>query len=484
MGIKVIPRSVAVLSTGGSQLSVDIDHTEDSFTLGDGTRTMELQDVGGGIWAIPVKPLGGGDASAANQTSGDQKTQIVDAGGVVAEIDDVGGEKAMKVSVIASVGAAGGASATDESAFTAGTSLGAPIMGQYDANDSAVIADGLIGILGMTTERWLKVAVQNNISGFSTAAHQVTQNGYLDGLEGLLTTIDTDTGNIATSVANIDTDCTTIIGHLDGVEGLLTTIDADTGSILLAVDGIEASVDGIEGLLTTIDADTGNLAGILTNTADIETLLTTHSGYLDGIEGLLTTIDADTGAIMTAVQIIDNAISGNEMQVDVITMPTTTVVGGVAHGTASSGNPNQIGLHARNSNPTAVDNGDVVFALADLAGRQVVTKSDRALVVSFVGDIATTTEETMLAAGAAGVFHDLTQLTLTNAHATDAAVVFLRDATAGSTVWQHSIPAQSGIVVTFDPPMNQTTAANNWTIDMAVSTATIYYTGVAMKRIA
>jgi hypothetical protein len=33
---------------------------------------------------------------------------------------------------------------------------------------------------------------------------------------------------------------------------------------------------------------------------------------------LLTTIDGDTGGILTAVQILDNAISGSEMQVDVV----------------------------------------------------------------------------------------------------------------------------------------------------------------------
>ena len=45
-------------------------------------------------------------------------------------------------------------------------------------------------------------------------------------------------------------------------------------------------------------------------------------GHVDGIETLLGTIDADTGAIKTAVEILDNAISGNEMQVDVITLPS------------------------------------------------------------------------------------------------------------------------------------------------------------------
>jgi len=41
-------------------------------------------------------------------------------------------------------------------------------------------------------------------------------------------------------------------------------------------------------------------------------------GHVDGIEALLTTIDADTDAIKTAVEIIDNAISGSEMQVDIV----------------------------------------------------------------------------------------------------------------------------------------------------------------------
>ena len=41
----------------------------------------------------------------------------------------------------------------------------------------------------------------------------------------------------------------------------------------------------------------------------------------DTAAAILTTIDADTGAIKTAVEKIDDAIAGNEMQVDVITQP-------------------------------------------------------------------------------------------------------------------------------------------------------------------
>ena len=40
----------------------------------------------------------------------------------------------------------------------------------------------------------------------------------------------------------------TVIGHLDGVEGLLTTIDADTGALAGAVSGTEVQVDVVAAL--------------------------------------------------------------------------------------------------------------------------------------------------------------------------------------------------------------------------------------------
>lgn len=48
-------------------------------------------------------------------------------------------------------------------------------------------------------------------------------------------------------------------------------------------------------------------------------------GHVDGVETLLGTIDADTGNISTKIDTIAGAVSGTEVQVDVLTMPTTTV---------------------------------------------------------------------------------------------------------------------------------------------------------------
>lgn len=45
-------------------------------------------------------------------------------------------------------------------------------------------------------------------TGAATAANQTTMIGHIDGIEGILTTIDTDTGGIATSAASIDSKIT------------------------------------------------------------------------------------------------------------------------------------------------------------------------------------------------------------------------------------------------------------------------------------
>src|SRR3990167_9372023 len=50
-----------------------------------------------------------------------------------------------------------------------------------------------------------------------------------------------------------------------------------------------------------------------------------YAPLITDANGRLHVLDANTAAIKTAVELIDNAISGSAMQVDVITMPTTTV---------------------------------------------------------------------------------------------------------------------------------------------------------------
>ena len=212
-------------------------------------------------------------------------------------------------------------------------------------------------------------------SGGSTEAKQDTIISHVNGIEDLLTTIDSDTNDIKIAVEILDNAISgnemqvdivtsalpsgastlakqdTIIGHVNGIEDLLTTIDSDTNDIKTAVELIDDAIKtedlahssgdkGIPCLFVRQDSHT-DLAGdgdymIPTINANGEIRVTSTAasggsteakqddiiGHVNGIEGLLTTIDADTDAIKTAVEILDNAISGNEMQVDVITLPS------------------------------------------------------------------------------------------------------------------------------------------------------------------
>lgn len=114
-----------------------------------------------------------------------------------------------------------------------------------------------------------------------------------------------DTFGGGTQYTEGDTDAT-ITGNAMLMEG--------AANALVPVQGTAA-----DGLLVNLGAN-NDITGTVT-----ANLSATDNAVLDQIElnqdsqtAILTTIDADTGGILTAVQLIDNAISGNEMQVDVV----------------------------------------------------------------------------------------------------------------------------------------------------------------------
>jgi hypothetical protein len=457
----------SVIASFAAPQEIIISHTNDSIDIGDGTNLFgPLEDVGG-VFCFPVaiKSIAAGTlATAANQTDGSQKTKIVNGADTV-EVDDVGGEKALKVSVISTVGGAGsGTASTDGAAYTAGTSAFTPIGGAYDDVASDALAEGEMGMVRLTADRGLHVHLASGASTLATAAKQDTLIGHVDGLEALIT----------------------------ATNALLTTMDADTGNISTKIDtlagavaGTEMQVDVLTSALPTGAATEATLASILADTA---------------------TIDSQTLAIKTAVEILDNCVAGSEMQVDVLTMPVVAVTGtfwqatqpisgtvtasnntgNVAHDSAVSGNPVRVAGRAMLANGTAVAEDDVCDMATDNQGRTIVTPhAPRDLIVQAAVTQASTTEATFLAAGAAGVFHDVTKFVFTNSDTTTATRVQIRDATAGSVMLEVALAAGGGAVIDFGSvPMKQTTAANNWTIDLSGAVTSVYAFIQAVKRIA
>jgi hypothetical protein len=171
------------------------------------------------------------------------------------------------------------------------------------------------------------------------------------------------------------------------------------------------------------------------------------------------------------------------------------VVGEVAHDAVDSGNPVKVGGVARTENPTAVDNGDRVNVFCDKVGRQVVVNGQvRQLVARQRTAINNTTETTILTAGGAGVFHDLTLVTLAygiDSNNINGIIIDIRDATSGTIVLTLQVgPTQkattsSGAVVPFIVPLPQTTANSNWTAQLQTSpgSGTVYVSVVAIKNV-
>lgn len=160
------------------------------------------------------------------------------------------------------------------------------------------------------------------------------------------------------------------------------------------------------------------------------------------------------------------------------------VQGSVANAVADAGNPVGIGAQARTTNPTAVTDGQRVTLKADKLGRLVVVPGQvRDLVVQNSITLTTTTETTLIAAGAAGVFHDLTAIIVSNTSGTAVRVDF-RDTTGGTVRFSLMVAANGGGGIAIpNTPLTQTTAALNWTAQLSAAVTDVRIFAQAIKNL-
>jgi len=119
---------------------------------------------------------------------------------------------------------------------------------------------------------------------------------------------------------------------------------------------------------------------------------------------------------------------------------------------------------AATSNPTPVTNGTTVPAMVDKMGRQVVIQGHARDLVGIASlSSSSSSAVSFISAGAAGVFNDITSLVITNTTAT-ATIVTLSDNGAGGNTHVYALAGNGGIVINFNPPMPQGTAAAAWDV--------------------
>jgi hypothetical protein len=203
--------------------------------------------------------------------------------------------------------------------------------------------------------------------------------------------------------------------------------------------------------LPALAAGTNNIGDV-----DVLTINGVAPAFGDGAKGatvLRTTLATDSaGIIATGTQGSPSAA-----------YVSTVAAGDIAHDAADSGNPQKIGGKAVSAEPTAVTANDRVNALFDLVGKMIVlpyANPENFVSGAITSAMTGTTSTSLIAAPAAGLRNYITQITVSNAHATVGTDVIIQDGSGGTTLY--TIPAAAvygGAVITFPTPLRQPTTA-------------------------
>jgi hypothetical protein len=301
---------------------LDINIASDSVGIGGGTQYTEdvvaaADPIGNAQILVredtPSSIAIDGDNVARRGTAyGAAYTQIVDSSG----------------NFIDTFGSTGGTSAADDADFVAGTTLGTLVQGVYESSPTSV-TDGDMGAVGITATRALRV----DGSG-------VTQPVSGTVLDNIQTAVDTVAAAVSTEMQvdivgitpdlMLGTDFSAVLGTADlTTTGTLADAVANTQDVLnvrnfnYVYNGVSFDFvqEGGEAGSILVDLGTNNdvtVSGTVTADAGTGTFTVQEAAAMDVSAATVTVTAASLDAIQTAVEVIDNAISGNEMQVDIV----------------------------------------------------------------------------------------------------------------------------------------------------------------------
>lgn len=305
-----------------------------------------------------------------------------------------------------------------------------------------------------------------------------------------------DGGNIITvdgTVAVTNAALSVVGGGVELTALRVTVANDSTGLLSVDDNGASLSVDwnGTQPV-TGSGTATGALRVELANNGT--GLLATVSTVTNLSQQGGVAISLNTGVRDTGTQRV--TIATNDLVPVSLAAETTKVIGtarvignagAIFDGATGAAVPANIileGLRAATANPTNATGGNSVAAMGDKAGRMVITAGNvRELVgVQTTNIVNSVAETTVVTAGGANVFNDLSCLNITNRTAT-AVNVTLKDATAGTTRAIYDLAASGGIVIPFPVPMPQAAANANWTVTLSVNTVTVDINVVFLKNL-
>lgn len=244
-----------------------------------------------------------------------------------------------------------------------------------------------------------------------------------------------------------------------GINDSGNSITVDNSTLAVVGGGTEATA-----MRVTIASDSTGVVSVDDNGSSLTvdgTVAATQSGTWtlganSGVDIGDVTINNASGG--SAVNIQDG---GNSITVDgTVTASNTT--GSIAHDSADSGNPVKVGGRARTSDITSVANDDRVDSIYDKSGRQIVFNyclPENLVSGAITTAMTGTTSTSLIAAPGAGLYNYITQVTVSNAHATVGTDVTLQDGNGGTAFY--TIPAAAvygGAAITFNPPLRQPTS--------------------------
>ena len=181
------------------------------------------------------------------------------------------------------------------------------------------------------------------------------------------------------------------------------------------------------------------------------TVLTNNAGADTGVAALPLQVSlANNGANSTAVKVDNSAV-------------TQPVTGDVASGSSDSGNPLKVGAVALSAEPTALSTGQRSSFWTDLAQKLIVLPyaNPENFVSGCISSAMTgTTSTSLIGAPASGLRNYITQITVSNSHATVGTDIIIQDGSGGTTLYV--IPAAAvfgGATITFPTPLRQPTTA-------------------------